>query len=395
VRGDRPTPDDLAPGIGGGPDEEPWQRWTRAETRWRDGWSGGLEGGPPWRRAGRRRGPAHAARAIGCGLLFVVVVVGGIAALATWIAASVLGVVAPSAAPSLVTATAVLIVIAVALLVAIRVVVLSVPPLADIAEATRRLADGEPGVRVRVRGLRPVRSLGTSFNTMAERLDRSRHQRQELLADVTHELRTPLTVVQGGLEAMLDGVHPMDEDHVAPILAETETMGRLLDDLRTLSLADAGALTLHREPADLAAIVREAMAAQQPIAAARRVQLGASGESRLVATVDPVRFREIVANLLANAIRHTPPGGRVDARLDAWDGTAELVVHDTGEGIQVADLGRVFDRYHRRADTGGTGLGLAIVRDLSEAHGGTVMAESEGVPGRGSTFRVRLPLDRD
>ena len=242
-------------------------------------------------------------------------------------------------------------------------------------------------------GLRPVRSLGTSFNTMAERLDRSRDQRRELLADVTHELRTPLTVVQGGLEAMLDGVHPMDEDHVAPILAETETMGRLLDDLRTLSLADAGALTLHRESADLAGIVREAMAAQLPMAVARQVELVASGEPRLVASVDPVRFREIVANLLANALRHTPPDGRVEAQLVVTDGLAELAVRDTGEGIPGPELDRVFDRYHRRADTGGTGLGLAIVRDLAEAHGGTVTAESDGVPGRGATFRVRLPVD--
>ena len=123
----------------------------------------------------------------------------------------------------------------------------------EIADATDRLADGEPGVRVRrPRARAPSAGLAASFNTMAERLDRSRDDRRAMLADVTHELRTPITVVQGGLEAMLDGVHPYDEDHVAPLLAETAVMGRLLDDLRTLSLADVGALTLHREPADLA-----------------------------------------------------------------------------------------------------------------------------------------------
>ena len=154
----------------------------------------------------------------------------------------------------------------------IRVFGSAVRPLGEIASATDRLADGEPGVRVRVRGPRPVRGLAASFNTMAERLDRSRDERRAMLADVTHELRTPITVVQGGLEAMLDGVHPYDEDHVAPLLAETAVMGRLLDDLRTLSLADVGALTLHREPADLAGLTREVTAVQGAIAAAKGVE---------------------------------------------------------------------------------------------------------------------------
>jgi two-component system sensor histidine kinase BaeS len=318
--------------------------------------------------------------------------VGLVAALATWIAASLLGVLAPSVTPSAVTAVAVLVVLAVAMLAGVRVFAGAVRPLADIARATERLADGEPGVRIVPRGPRPVRNLAGSFNTMAERLDRSRDDRRAMLADVTHELRTPITVVQGGLEAMLDGVHPMDEDHVAPLLAETAVMGRLLDDLRTLSLADAGALTLHREPADLASIARDVALAQGAVATARGVNLGVTGDARLVTSVDPVRYREIVANLAVNALRHTPAGGRVelDVRVDAED--ALLTVRDTGEGIPPTDLPRVFDRFQRRADTGGSGLGLAIVRDLAEAHGGGVTAESSGVPGEGATFRVRLPL---
>ena len=133
----------------------------------------------------------------------------------------------------------------------------TIRPLADLGEAAERLADGEPDVRVTPRGPAPVRGLAASFNAMAERLDRSREDRRALLADVTHELRTPLTVVAGGIEAMLDGVHPMDEDHLAPLLAETAVMDRLLDDLRTLSLAEAGALPLHREPVDLRSLADE------------------------------------------------------------------------------------------------------------------------------------------
>jgi signal transduction histidine kinase len=350
---------------------------------------GGATGHAP---RGRRHGRAGGVGFFGCFLLSLVLLIGVVAALATWVAAALLGALAPSATPSAITALAVIVVIVLAVLAGARVVGRSVRPLADIARATERLADGEAGVRIVPRGPRPVRDLARSFNTMAERLDRSRDDRRAMLADVTHELRTPITVIQGGLEAMLDGVHPMDEDHVAPLVAETAVMGRLLDDLRTLSLADAGALTLHREPSDLAAIARDVASAQQAVASARGVALVVTGDRRLVAGVDPVRYREIVSNLAANALRHTPPGGRVELVVSADADDALLVVRDTGEGIPPADLSRVFDRYERRADTGGSGLGLAIVRDLAEAHGGTVEAESTGVAGEGATFRVRIPL---
>jgi len=319
-------------------------------------------------------------------LVFAVVI-----AAATWLATALIGVLAPSASTPVVTAVAISVVLIAAVAAFGRLFATAVRPLAAIAEATERLADGEPGVRVEPRGPGPVRRLAGSFNTMAERLDRSRDDRRALLADVTHELRTPLTVVQGGLEAMLDGVHPMDEDHLAPVLAETVVMARLVDDLRTLSLADAGVLTLHRERADLAALAREVVAANAALAGAKGVELGTAGDARLVIEVDPVRVREVIANLVANALRHTPAGGRVEVDVrDAGDG-AVIVVRDTGSGVSPADLPRVFDRFQRDADTGGTGLGLAIVRDLVAAHGGTVSAESDGVAGHGATFRVSLP----
>ncbi len=363
-------------------------RWSNGA--WRDG-GHGFQGR-------RRHRPAGGIGAVGCMLLGLVLLVGLVSTLATWVAAALLGILAPSAAPSAapstITAVAVIVVLALAIVAGIRVFGSAVRPLAEIARATERLADGEPGVRVPVRGPRPVRGLASSFNTMAERLDHSRDDRRAMLADITHELRTPITVVQGGLEAMLDGVHPYDEDHVAPLLAETVVMGRLLDDLRTLSLADAGALTLHREPADLTAIAREVASVQKAVAGAKGVELVVAGDARLVADVDPVRIREIVTNLVANALRHTPAGGRVEVDVRPAAGDALITVRDTGEGIPTEDLARVFDRYQRRADTGGSGLGLglAIVRDLAEAHGGTVTAESDGVVGRGATFRVVLPL---
>ncbi len=356
--------------------------------------SGPGEWGGPARGRWRGRRPGHRGGAgfFGCFILALIGFIGVVTALATWVAGAVLGIVAPDAAPSALTAGAIIIVIVLAIVAGTRVFGSAIRPLADLAGASERLADGEPGVRVRPRGPRPVRGLATSFNTMAERLDRSRTDRQALLADVTHELRTPLTVIAGGIEAMLDGVHPIDEDHLAPLLAETETMDRLLDDLRTLSLAQAGALALHREVVDVAALAREVAAANRPRALAAGVALEATGDASLEASVDPVRVREILGNLVGNALRHTPRDGRVtvDVRRDGDE--VRLTVSDTGEGIAPADLDRVFDRFHRRTDSGGSGLGLAIVRDLAGAHGGTVEVASDGVPGHGSTFLVRLPL---
>ncbi len=193
---------------------------------------------------------------------------------------------------------------------------------------------------------------------MAERLDRSRDDRRALLADVTHELRTPLTVISGGLEAMLDGVHPMDEDHISPILAEATVMDRLLDDLRTISLAEAGALPLHREPVDLVEIAADVLAAQRTVAEARRVALVRAGDATVEADVDPVRVREILVNLVANAVRHTSAGGSVTVEARSLGADALLTVTDTGEGIPPEELDRVFDRFHRRSDAGGSGLGL-------------------------------------
>jgi two-component system sensor histidine kinase BaeS len=356
-----------------------WQR-RRAERWQRTGWGSG------------RRGGRGAPGAIGCAIVAVVLFIGVVTALATWVAGALLGLLAPGAAPSAATAIAVVVVLVLAIAVAVRVFGSAIRPLAELGSAAERLADGEPDVRVMPRGPGPVRGLAASFNAMAERLDRSREDRQALLADVTHELRTPLTVVAGGLEAMLDGVHPMDEDHLAPLLAETAVMDRLLDDLRTLSLAEAGALPLHREPVDLASLAEEVAAAHRVRATGAGVTLSVVAPDAVVTSVDPVRVREILSNLVGNALRHTPATGTVTIEVRADGGEALLTVRDTGEGIAPDDLPRVFDRFHRRVDSGGSGLGLAIVRDLAGAHGGSVSLDSDGVPGHGSVFRVRLPI---
>jgi signal transduction histidine kinase len=226
---------------------------------------------------------------------------------------------------------------------------------------------------------------------MSARLEEMEAQRQSTLADVSHELRTPLTVIQGNIEALLDGVYPADAKHLEPILEEARVMERLIEDLRTLTLVEAGSLVLHREPTDLGSLLPEVAAGYRSHAEQAGVQLTVTvGDGVPTLELDPARIREVVANLLTNALRHTPRGGIVDltARLD---GLAVLVsVRDTGSGMSAEALKRIFDRFYRSPDSPGSGLGLPIARDLVEAHGGTMTATSE--VGHGTTVRFTLPL---
>jgi two-component system OmpR family sensor kinase/two-component system sensor histidine kinase BaeS len=266
-------------------------------------------------------------------------------------------------------------------------------PVGALLEAAGRVAEGDYTVRVPERGPREVRALARGFNSMAARLEQHDEQRRELLADITHELRTPLSVVQGNLEGLLDGVYPRDDAHLQMILDETRVLARLVEDLRTLALADSGALKLQREPVDLAVLANEVAASFRAQADASGVALSVDAESELpLIDVDPARMREVLANLLSNALRHTPQGGAVRVAYGADKGErVALSVRDTGSGIPPDDLPHIFDRFYRTHDSGGSGLGLAIAKNLVEAHGGDIRAESE--PGRGATFVVALPLE--
>ncbi|MDX6573905.1 MAG: two-component system, OmpR family, sensor histidine kinase BaeS, partial [Gaiellales bacterium] len=244
-----------------------------------------------------------------------------------------------------------------------------------------------------VRGPRPVRDLVRAFDTMAARLEADEKQRRSLLADVTHELRTPLAVVQGNVEAIIDGVHPADEAHLSAILDETRVLTRLIEDLRTLALSEAGSLSLHREPTDLSILAADVAAAFEPAAQGAGIGIQSDVDDSLpLLDIDPIRIREVLSNLVGNAIRHTPAGGTVSisGRLDG--ASVELVVADTGSGIEPDLLDHVFERFSRSATTGGSGLGLAIARGLVELHGGTIGAVSR--PGGGTRIEVRLPVSR-
>lgn len=295
---------------------------------------------------------------------------------------------------------AAVIVLAVALVVIVaagRVFTSTAGTLDALVAAARRVESGDLGARVDVpeRGPRPVRDLVRGFNTMAARLELDERQRQSLLADVGHELRTPLAVIRGNLEALVDGVHPPDAAHLEALLDETAVLSRLVDDLRTVTLSEAGTLPLHREPTDADVLVGEAVASFRAAAESAGITLDLEAPDDLpVLDVDPVRIREVLANLLANALRYTPSGGRVvvTAGVTGTDDAArrlEVAVSDTGPGIAPDVLPRIFERFWKSPESRGSGLGLAIARNLVVAHGGTIEATSE--PGAGTTLRFSLP----
>jgi two-component system sensor histidine kinase BaeS len=339
---------------------------------------GGIDGRPPW---ARRRG-------FGCvfGLLFLFVIGSLVAGMA--IVVSRLGPV-----PGIVALGVVIAVLA----GMGRTLFLTARTLDQLVDATRRVEAGDYSVRVDVRprstgGLQVVSQLTDGFDTMISRLEADEAQRRTLLADISHELRTPLTVVQGNLEAIVDGVYPPDPAHLAVVLEETRVLGRLIDDLRTLALSEAGTLALHPEPTDPDVLLAEVVRSFEPAAASAGVELTADVDGDLpILEIDPVRIREVLANLVANALRHTPAGGRVVVAGAVEDGRwVRIEVRDTGSGIDPALLPHVFDRFVKGDASRGSGLGLAIARQLVVAHGGEI--EADPAPAAGTTIRVRLPL---
>jgi signal transduction histidine kinase len=267
-------------------------------------------------------------------------------------------------------------------------------PLRAVTGATRRLASGDRAARVPVAGASEVADLASAFNNMAESLERSETTRRQMVSDVAHELRTPLTNLRCRLEAMQDGLAATDAAALRALHEETLLLSRLVEDLQLLSLADAGRLPLERQRVDVCELATGAIAAMAPRAEADGVTLSLADSPAAFADCDPARIAQVFRNLLANALAHTPRGGRVRVLVDARAGSVFAAVRDSGEGIAAEHLPHVFDRFWRAdaartREQGGAGLGLAIVRELVELHGGDVTVTS--TPGEGATFRVRLP----
>jgi two-component system, OmpR family, sensor histidine kinase BaeS len=273
-------------------------------------------------------------------------------------------------------------------------------PLGDLARAASHIAQGRYGARVPpTRGADELAILATAFNTMAEALEASEQRRRELLSDLAHELRTPLATIDGYLEGVSDGVMPSDNQTLQVLQAETARLHRLVDDLNAVSRAEERQLDLHPTRCRPDKLLTVAVQAAQAAYTANDVTLTAKLDPRLPqVTADPDRIGEVLANLLSNALRHTPPGGHVEVAATTTPlGHLQISVTDSGQGIPPELLDRIFERFYRvdparthTPDAGGSGIGLTITRGIVHAHGGQIHARSQG-PGHGARFAITLP----
>jgi signal transduction histidine kinase len=273
-------------------------------------------------------------------------------------------------------------------------------PLREVAAASEALAAGELGQQVPVRTRDELGQLASSFNQMSAALARATQQRQQMTADIAHDLRTPLSVIGGYLEAMEEGTLPPTPGRLAILQQEVNGLQRLVDDLRTLSLADAGELPLAPQETDVRGLLEQVSAAYAPQAERQEVELLVDAPPDLPPVwLDPERMRQVLGNLLSNALRYTASGEQITLAArqhgSGQMGQLLLTIADTGAGIAPEDLPYVFDRFYRsdkaRAEGHGeSGLGLAIVRSLVAMHQGTITVRS--APGEGTTFSMRLPL---
>ena len=277
-------------------------------------------------------------------------------------------------------------------------------PLARVMEAADAVAEGDFSVRLAEEGPGDMRQLARSFNRMTQELDRAERQRRNLTADVAHELRTPLHIIQGNLEGLLDGVYQPTDDHIEATLDETRLLSRLVEDLQTLSLAEAGQLELVREPVNVAELLADVQTSfsGQAEAAGVTLDLAVDGQPKeLNVWADYGRLDQVLGNLLANALRYTPAGGTISLSAAPRpggipnSGWVMIQVSDSGNGIPAEDLPYIFDRFWRgdpsRPHGGSTGLGLAIAQQLVRAQDGRISVASE--VGRGTTFTIELPAD--
>jgi signal transduction histidine kinase len=268
-------------------------------------------------------------------------------------------------------------------------------PLRDMAKAARRMETGDYGQRVNTRSRDEVGQLAVAFNRMSDELQSVEQLRRDLVANVSHELKTPISALRAHLENLRDGVEVPSPDTLEVMLAQSERLGRLVDQLLELSRLESGDLPLRPEPMRLGPLVERVLSEIEVALGPRRIEL----DERLPADLPPVfadaeRVHQVLFNLLDNAVRFTPDGGRVTVTASSRNGSVDVAVADTGPGIPGEHLPRVFERFYRvdparSRHEGGTGIGLAIARSVVEAHGGRIWAESE--PGRGSTFTFELP----
>jgi signal transduction histidine kinase len=305
-----------------------------------------------------------------------------------WLLLSAFGAVSSAPLDTALAVTA-LVLGAIAITVALLVLRRLAAPVSALIDGAHRIESGDLSTRVPVRGPSDLRSLARAMNAMSSRLEAEETRRRSVLADIAHELRTPLSIIRGQAEAITDGIYPADAEHMAPIVSATEALEMLVNDLSTLTLAESGALHLHREPIDVAVLVNETLGAFAAEARAAGVQLTEHLDPDLPAIdADPGRMRGVLGNLVSNALAHEHSGGNIRVEGVAAGEWIRLTVRDDGTGIPADLLPRVFDRFVKGPTSTGSGLGLAIVRDVIEAHGGAVTATSTEADGTAITLQL-------
>jgi two-component system sensor histidine kinase BaeS len=268
-------------------------------------------------------------------------------------------------------------------------------PIRELTNATQVVSGGAVGHQVPVRSKDELGQLASSFNVMSADLVRSMELRRQMTADIAHELRTPISVILGHAEAVHDGVLPPTTETFEIIREESQRLERLVEDLRTLSMADAGELQLMLRPTSPGKLLAEAQKVYAHQAATQQVTLELQVAPDLPdVDADPQRMKEVFTNILDNALRYTPSGGKILLSAQAAGDRVEFRIQDTGPGLPADELGRIFDRFHRVQTArsrveGGSGLGLAIAKSIVERHQGTIAAESE--PGSGLGIVLQLP----
>ena len=264
-----------------------------------------------------------------------------------------------------------------------------------ITAATKKVAKGDLEQQVPIRSKDELGELAASFNQMSADLTQSRDLRRQMTADIAHELRTPLTVVLGHTEALSDGELPPNAETFEIIYDETKRLNRLVEDLRTLSLSDAGELHLNRSKIPPGDLLERAAAARKPEAKVKEIDLQIELPEELPEVdVDADRMTQVLVNLLDNALRYTPAGGWINLSAKRVQEGVAISIQDSGPGIPPEDLDHLFERFYRgdksrQREEGGSGLGLAIGKSLVESQGGIIRVESQ--PGKGARFIIELP----
>jgi signal transduction histidine kinase len=270
-------------------------------------------------------------------------------------------------------------------------------PVRELTVAAQKLAEGDLTQRVPIHGDDELATLGKTFNQMADSLQSAEESRRLMTADIAHELRTPLAVQRANLEALQDGVYPLTVENLSPVIEQNHMLAHLVEDLRTLALADAGQIVLERIPTDLTSLAMRIVEHFQPQATAQQARMNMLPPVAPLPLIplDPIRVEQMLTNLLSNALRYTPQGGQIDVAVTASPKVARLTVHDSGPGIPEEALPFIFERFYRvdksRSRTeGGSGLGLAIARNLARAHGGELTATNHA--SGGALFTLTLPM---